>query len=105
VQMLDIDDGPRAARYLERLERDDLDERSLSRRLLNALAAILGTDSDEIAPRPPRLAVAQALFRADGPSGDSLARDIDALSRAAWSPASAPPMDELDRLFLGGLSA
>lgn len=63
TQLLDLDDEPRTVAYLEQIERDELDERRLSRRLL------------------------------------------DVLSRAALAPAPATPMDELDRLFLGGPDA
>jgi transcriptional regulator with XRE-family HTH domain len=97
-----LDDVPRVAAYLERIERDELDPQRLSDRLLDALAAILRADRDELAPRPP--ALGQALFRAGRDAGEWLADDIDALSRAALTPAPES-MDELDRLFLGGPDA
>jgi transcriptional regulator with XRE-family HTH domain len=98
------DDEARAAEYLDRLERAELDPARLSARLLDALAAILGADRDALAPAPPAVAAGQAFFRADEDAAEWLASDIDALSRAALAPAPAP-LDELDRLFLGGPDA
>ena len=55
--------------------------------------------------RPPAPAApAAAFFRADEEAEDWIVQDIDALSRAALAAAPAP-MDELDRLFLGGPEA
>lgn len=102
TQLFDLDDEQRTAAYLEQIERDELDERRLSRRLLDALAAILGTDADQLTPSPAALAGGQAFFRAEEDADVWIAEDIDVLSRAALSPAPATPMDELDRLFLGG---
>jgi transcriptional regulator with XRE-family HTH domain len=79
----------RAAGYLERLEHGELDETRLSRRLLRVLSTALGADFEPAAPAPAML------FRGNG---ESLAAELEALSRAALE----PPMDELDRLFLGG---
>lgn len=89
-----------ARRQLPRqIERNELDPGRLSRRLLDSLAAILGADPDALAPGPSALAAGQAVFRA----GQALAQDFDALSRAAMSHAPpSSPMDELDRLLLGG---
>jgi transcriptional regulator with XRE-family HTH domain len=98
--IFDLSDAERAADYLTRLERDELDERRLSRRLIDAIGAILRIDPDRLLPRPP-LAAAQTFFRAEDGSQRWEMRDIDALSRAALAPAPEP-MDELDRLFLGG---
>ena len=97
-----LDDAERAAGYLERLERDELDPGRLSGRLLDALAAIVGADREQLARGAP--AAGQALFRAEEDAREWLADDIDALSRAALTPAPEP-MDELDRLFLGGPDA
>jgi transcriptional regulator with XRE-family HTH domain len=98
------DDEARAAEYLDRLERGELDPARLSGRLLAALAAILGAGRDELAPGPPAVAAGLAFFRADEDAAEWLASDIDALSRAALAPAPAP-LDELDRLFVGGPDA
>ena len=89
----------RTAGYLERVERGDLDPGRLSWRLLDALADLLGASV-----APPPAAPAQAFFRADEEADEWIAQDIDALSRAALAAAPAP-MDELDRLFLGGPDA
>jgi len=107
VAIFEIDDEQRATDYLERVERDELDPSRMSRRVLDALAAILGADREELALGPtPAFAPGQAFFRADENAEQWIAEDIDALSRAALSPAPASrPMDELDRLFLGGPDA
>ncbi len=106
TQLFDLGDEQRTVAYLERIERGELDERRLSRRLLDALAAILGADAAQLAPGPAALAPAPApartFFRAEADADAWIAEDIDVLSRAALSPAPAAPMDELDRLFLGG---
>jgi hypothetical protein len=96
-------DEARAADYLNRIEHQELDPARLSRRLLDALAAILGAERDQLTAGPVGTP-AQALFRADDRVEERFEEDIDALSRAAV--AQAPePMDELDRLFLGGPNA
>jgi hypothetical protein len=45
-----------------------------------------------------------ALFRAEGKADDQVRRDIELLSQAALTRAPAP-MDDLDRLFIGGPDA
>ena len=105
TQLFDLDDERRTVAYLEQIERDELDERRLSRRLLDALAAILGADADQLTPGPAALAGGQAFFRAEEDADAWIAEDIDVLSRAALAPAPATPMDDLDRLFLGGPGA
>jgi len=105
TQLFDLDDELRTVAYLEQIERDELDERRLSRRLLDALAAILGAEADQLTPGPAALAGGQAFFRAEEDADAWIAEDIDVLSRAALAPAPATPMDDLDRLFLGGPGA
>ncbi len=105
TQLFDLDDELRTVAYLEQIERDELDERRLSRRLLDALAAILGADADQLTPGPAALAGGRAFFRAEEDADAWIAEDIDVLSRAALAPAPATPMDDLDRLFLGGPGA
>jgi transcriptional regulator with XRE-family HTH domain len=95
------DDEARAAAYVERLEHGDLEPARVSRRLLDALGAMLGAPLADAAP--PRAAAA-ALFRSERPAGGDVARELDLLTRAATTPAPAP-MDELDRLFTGGPDA
>lgn len=96
-----LSDVPRAARYLARVESGELDSARLSRRLIDGLAAILRVDPVALGTRRPALAAGQPLFRADEDAERAVAADLDVLSRAAFAPAPAP-MDELDRLFLGG---
>jgi hypothetical protein len=101
-------DEDRAAGYLERMERGDLDASRVSDRLLAALGTVLGVPGEELAEagtlrfRPA--AAPSALFRADGEPVDALLEDLKLLAEAAAAPAP-PPMDDLDRLFLGGPSA
>ncbi len=99
---LDRSDTDRAADYLERLESGRLDPSRVSRRLLDALSALLGFPGalTVSAPRP----AAGTMFRAAADAGDWVRDDIEVLSRAAMAPAP-PPMDELDRLFTGGPEA
>jgi hypothetical protein len=104
VAIFGLRDEQRAADYLARVERGELDPGRLSNRLLDALAAILGADRDQLGPGPPAFAAGQAFFRAEEHADQWIAQDIDALSRAALAPAPEP-MDELDRLFLGGPDA
>jgi transcriptional regulator with XRE-family HTH domain len=99
----------RAAARLEQMERGELDASRVSRRLLDALGTVLGVPGDELAEagtlrfRPA--AAPGALFRAEnGAPLPALMDDLAVLAQAAARPAP-PPMDELDRLFLGGPSA
>ncbi len=106
VSIFDLEDEQRAAAYLEQIERDELDSSRLSRRLLDGLATILGADREQLTPAPRAFAAGQAFYRAEEGADQWIAEDIDALSRAALAPAPASrPMDELDRLFLGGPDA
>ena len=83
------------------LERGELDAGRLSRRLVDALSEMLGGVRIALPSPPAPAAPSQAFFRADEEAEDWIVQDIDALSRAALASAPAP-MDELDRLFLGG---
>lgn len=104
----------RTVAYLEQMERDELDERRVSRRLLAGLAAALGVDPDRVAPTfrlappmPPQAAPSAAagmLYRATDGAPAEGGVDIDLLARAAMAPAP-PPLDEVDRLFVGGPDA
>ncbi len=87
----------RAEAYLARLEDGELDPSRVSRRLRAALATALGVPADRFAGP----AAGAALFRAASGAGEGFAASLEALSRAATSPAPEP-LDELDRLFLGG---
>lgn len=101
VALFDLSDPARTADYLRRLERGELDERRLSRRLLTGLAAIVGADPDAL---QPAARTANALYRADDASAFT-AEDLDALSRAALTPAPDEHLDDVDRLFVGGPGA
>lgn len=94
-------DRERTVAYLERLERGELDPGRLSHRLVDALSETLGAVRIALPAPPAPAAPSQAFFRADEDAEEWIAQDIDALSRAALAPAPAP-MDDLDRLFLGG---
>lgn len=100
----------RTADYLQRMERGELEASRVSRRLLDALGEMLGSSGRALANAGMlgggmRAAGAGGtLFRADGRAGDRVARDIETLSQAGLTPAP-PEMDELDRLFVGGVDA
>ncbi len=104
---LSPDTEERTAGYLERMERGDLEPAGVSRRLLLALGDVLGASARTLADAGLLGAAARPagaggmLFRADEDAEPSLAAEIDALSRAAMAPAPEP-LDEVDRLFLGG---
>jgi hypothetical protein len=97
----------RTADYLHRLEEGELEPTRVSHRLLDALAELLGVspgtlrDAGTFGSGLRPAAAGGTLFRAGEDAGDWVAHDIEALSRAAMTPAAAP-MDELDRLFAGG---
>ncbi len=98
---------PRTEEYLERLERGDLEPSRVSRRLLDALAELLGAspgtlrDAGSLGATLRPASAGGTLFRAEAGTGDWVADDIDAISRAAMASAPAP-LDEVDRLFVGG---
>src|SRR4051812_38257732 len=106
VAIFNLEDEQRAAAYLEQIERNEIDSTRLSRRLLDALATILGADRDQLNPRRPAMAPGQAFYRAEKDTNRWIAEDTDALPGAALAPAPpSSPRDELDRLFLGGPDA
>ncbi len=81
----------------------------MSRRLLDALGALLGVPGHALADsagftRGLRPAAAPIFRAAAGAPADWLRDDIEVIGRAAMSPAP-PPMDEIDRLFTGGPEA
>ena len=101
----------RAGDYLERLERGELEASRISRRLVDALADLLGVTPGTLGDAGPfgrglRTAAAGGmLFRRDGEAGDWVAEDLEVLSMAAAEPAPPQALDELDRLFVGGPDA
>jgi transcriptional regulator with XRE-family HTH domain len=112
VERLSLDSSTvsRTTGYLERLETGELDPTRVSRRLLEAMGGLLGVpdrallDAGSFSSRLRPAAAGGALFRSAGAADDWVRDDIEALSRAALTPAP-PPMDELDRLFTGGPGA
>lgn len=108
---LGASEAARAETYLERLERGELDASRISRRLVDAVADALGVTPGSLADagsfgRSMRPAAAGgALFRRTGDGDDWVAQDLELLSAAAAEPPPAQPLDELDRLFLGGPEA
>ena len=92
------------------MERGDLEAARVSRRLLDALGELLGAsgrtlaDAGRVGGAMRPAAAGGTLFRAGEETADWVARDIEALSRAAMTPAP-PEMDEVDRLFTGGPDA
>jgi transcriptional regulator with XRE-family HTH domain len=103
-------DEDRTAAYVAQLERGELEPSRLSRRLVDALGELLGASPGTLADvsglpamlRRPTMG--SALMRADEQPEAEFLKDIEILSRAAMRPAPAP-MDEVDRLFLGGPEA
>jgi transcriptional regulator with XRE-family HTH domain len=97
----------RAQAYLERMERGELDPQRVSRRLLDVVGAALGVSGADLGRAGglrPSAGAPGALFRAEEDAAASFKEELEALSRAAVTPAPAP-MDELDRLFCGGRDA
>jgi len=99
---------PKMARYLHQLESGTLEAGGVSRRVLEALASILGARVEEI----ERAADAPGLGGGTGPA-PAFMRSVEAFDAAAEPPvmASAPAArapaadedwDEVDRLFRGG---
>jgi transcriptional regulator with XRE-family HTH domain len=104
------DDEDRAAAYVTQLEHGELEPTRLSRRLVDALSELLGAspgtlaDASGLAGRRRPTTMGAATLRADERPEAQFLEDIELLSRAAMRPAPAP-MDEIDRLFLGGPEA
>ena len=103
TRLVGIDDERRTEEYLERLENDAFDERRLSRRLIVALATILGVNVEQLVPAP--VPIGQTFFRAEADPEQWVAESLELLSELALEAAPDQPMDELDRLFLGGPDA
>ena len=97
----------RAEAYLEQMERGQLDASSVSRRLLGVVADALGASAEALSRSGGMMRPAAPgafLYRAESEPSASVEEDLDVLARAALS-SPPPPMDELDRLFLGGPDA
>jgi hypothetical protein len=89
-------------RYLERLEEGTLDPNRVSRKVLDALARVLGAstslleDAGGVALRPA------PMFRASAPPGAPLTRNIEVLAEMLGSAPPPEDWDEVDQLFQGG---
>ena len=91
-------------RYLERLERGELDGRRLSQRLLDALARLLSIDADTLdgASRLGAVAPAGIRLRGGDPHTAGEVRDKLELLAELMATPDAQQWDEVDELFLGG---
>jgi transcriptional regulator with XRE-family HTH domain len=108
VQSLSLpaDRAPKAASYLDRLERGELEPSRISGRVFDALARVFGVPRSElegagdvggwIAPGAPATA-----FRASDDAADAAAPHLDLLAKGLTTPGDAA-RDEVDDLFLGG---
>jgi transcriptional regulator with XRE-family HTH domain len=103
-------DQDRTVAYVTQLEQGALEPSRLSRRLVEALGELLGASPATLAEAGgltamrQRPAMGAALMRAEERPEAQFLEDIELLSQAAMRPAP-PPMDEVDRLFLGGPDA
>ena len=91
-------------RYVERLERGELDGRRLSQRLLDALARLLSIDADTLdgASRLGDVAPAGIRLRGGDPHTAGDVRDKLELLAELMATPPADEWDEVDELFLGG---
>ena len=91
-------------RYVERLERGELDGRRLSQRLLDALARVLSIDADTLdgASRLGDIAPAGIRLRGGDPDTAGDVRDKLELLAELMAIPPADEWDEVDELFLGG---
>ena len=95
---------PKLERYVERLERGELDGRRLSQRLLDALARLLSVDADTLdgASRLGAVAPAGIRLRGGDPHTAGEVRDKLELLAELMATPDAQQWDEVDELFLGG---
>jgi hypothetical protein len=97
----------KTAEYLDRMERGDLEPTGVSRRLLSALAGVLGVGVGELEGAGDlgawRAPPAPAMFRAEHRAAEEIRDDLEILADAlAASPSDDDGWDEVDRLFRGG---
>jgi transcriptional regulator with XRE-family HTH domain len=96
----------KAARYLERLERERLDPRAVSRRVFAALGRALHVPAGELlaaATHGPRVQPGGAFFRAAPGAQADAEHHLEVLAEAMAAPArSGEAWDDVDELFLGG---
>ena len=94
----------KAARYLQEMESGTLEPSGVSRRVLDALARVLGVAGSDLeaagdlgwTPRP-----SATLLRADPGVGEETTQHLEILAEAMAAP-SEEPWDEVDELFRGG---
>jgi len=99
---LPSDRETKTRRYLEQLEAGELDPRGLSRRLLDAMARLLGVPRGELEGASAFGApAATALFRAEGPAAERIRTDLGVIADALAAP-SGVGWDEVDELFCSG---
>jgi transcriptional regulator with XRE-family HTH domain len=91
-------------RYVEQLERGELDGRRLSQRLLDALARLLSIDTDTLDHASRLAALQPAGIRLRGGEAETAGQVRDKLETLAELMATPPAeqWDEADELFLGG---
>jgi hypothetical protein len=113
VERLELRGGERrAAHWLGRMERGELEPAGVSRRLLDALGGALGVATRALEEagdagawrRPAAAAGAGLLWRAEQPSQADVGRHLDVLADVASAPGGegGGPEAALDRLFTGG---
>ncbi len=95
---------PKTARYVERLERGELEPARVSGRVFDALATLFRIPRDELegaAGWMPKPAAPAAVFRADEDAGQAVSQHLEVLADALEAPGGET-RDEIDDLFLGG---
>lgn len=104
------DAQPKAAGYLERLERGTLDPAGVSRRVFDALARVFAVPRSELEGAadlggwlaPVAAPAAAPVFRAERrAAAEQVSDHLEVLADALRTPARTP-RDEVDELFLGG---
>lgn len=94
--------------YVEQMESGTLEPTGVSRRVIDALARVLGVPTHQLESdasfglwaQPPQAAASMA-FRAEDEIAETVREDLDLLHRAAQLP-SEREWDEVDVLFRGG---
>ena len=106
---LQAEAAPKAADYLERLERGGLDPAGVSRRVFGALGQIFAIPRSELEGAAdlggwiaaPAARTSAPVFRADAPAARKVEQHLEVLADALVTPGQAE-RDDVDRLFLDG---